>query len=310
MSSGLDIQNRSRHRCPPWRVSCAIIWRQGFVRALRLAITISVLSMLSYESAASEPIPASPPKGLTTVKPTAISKADPIPAPASPPAGLTRIKPTPLTATRPVPAPAKIAKPKPSTGPKVAAKSKPKSPSRSAAPRKAPRAQARPQTAALPPSQTPRKSNEEIRAAVLAPYIEKYRQQLKRLKETFTPRHPDVVAIQKILDQLNNKPKPLSKKDRHRIRRQIASCWSLPAGHDANDLPAITLLLALDPEGNAIEIRDEEPRRVQAEPNYRDVSETAKKAIQNCSPLWLPRSGFQSWRSLVLRLDPKEGRRQ
>jgi len=159
--------------------------------------------------------------------------------------------------------------------------------------------------ASLPRSEGSQRGKGRRVAGILDFYIVKYRRKLRRLTETLTDRHPDVVATRRILDQLQKTPAPLTEKDRRRIRLQVASCWSL-AWDDAS--PVVELEIALDPEGRVVDIRDADPDRAAKDPSYRAVSNAAKTAVRKCSPLWLPLSAFQSWRSLVLRLDPNENR--
>ncbi len=269
------------------------------------------------------PKPPSAPKGLAVVQPIDINKTKPPSPSALPPkvsaepplakAPLPKPVPKPQKSAPPASTPPKIAikpgpspktvKPGPSPKKSVAAPKPTTKPSRKPITPKMPAENAkRPQPAALPPQQTQRP-----KADPLAAHIKKYERQLAQLLQNFTDRHPDVQATRKILKQLRTKPAPLSGADKKRIRRQIAACWSLAATDDPDRLPTVGLLVTLDPEGRVMEIKDTDPKRIRSDAQYRLVSETAKEAIRNCSPLWLPLSGFQSWRTQLLQLDPNEG---
>ena len=144
-----------------------------------------------------------------------------------------------------------------------------------------------------------------LKPGMLDPYIAKYRARLAKLKETFTDRHPDVAATTRILAQLEATAEPLTDEDYRRIRQQVAACWRPPVT-DSGTRPAVALEIALDPEGRVVEVRDADPGRAAAEADYRAVSESAQDAVRKCSPLWLPLSAFQAWRTLVLELDPAQ----
>ncbi len=257
------------------------------------------------------------PKGLTVVQPNTITKANPMPKAPFPPRGLVEVTPIPIQPNRPQssksspPAKRPAQLPKPITKPAPAAPS-PTAPKARLEPKQPikPKRETPPQTAAIPsPSATSRAVASDP-ATLLKPHVAKYQKQLANLLRTFTDKHPDVRATRRILDQLQANPAPLSKADRDRIHKQVASCWSVPGEGGTGGHPVVDLLVALDPEGRVMEIEDADPERVSAEPRYRELSDTAKQAVRNCSPLWLPLSGFQSWRSMTLRLDANEGIRR
>ncbi len=263
-----------------------------------------------------EPAPEPAPRPEVVAKPESTPAPQPEPEPAPQPESVAELKPAPEPAPQPKPAPELAPRPEavvepepaPPSKPKAAPrpKSKPKPPSHARAPKKP---SGKPQLAALPRSQGARRGEGRPGAGILDPYIVKYRKRLQRLRETFTDRHPNVVAVQRILDQLQATPAPLTDKDRRKIRRQVASCWSRLDATEGTDSPIVELEIVLDPEGRVVKIRDIDPGRVATDADYRETSDFAKQAVRRCSPLWLPLSAFQSWRSLVLRLDPNEGRK-
>jgi hypothetical protein len=233
-----------------------------------------------------EPKSVAPPEPVP-VEPPSAQRAEPAPQPQQ------QAEASPQAIPRPLPKPEKppAAKPSPPRATKPAAPSPP-------APRKQQQALARPPGGSRNPG-TGRKGG------LLDPYIAKYRARLAKLKETFTDKHPDVVATTRILAQLEAKSEPLTDEDYRRIRQQIASCWHPPA-LDSGTRPAVALEIALDPEGRVVEVRDADPGRAAEEEDYRAVSESAQDAVRKCSPLWLPLSAFQAWRTLVLELDPEQ----
>lgn len=254
-----------------------------------------------------------PPKGLVYVTPQAITKNNPMPDAGAPPKGLKRVTPIPLvkpkTEKRPPrakpaakrkPAPAPRAKAKPGALPKPDHRPKPrrKAPAAKPSPPKKP-----PQTAALPP-QDKRRTGKRPAPDLLASFRKKYETQLAQLLKTFTEKHPDVVKIRGILQQLDKPPAPLQNADRQRLQKQIASYWPVSAGAASDDKIVVELTMILDPEGRIVEIQDNDPQRTATDKRYRRVSAQAIEAAYKCSPLWLPLKSFQAWQSLTLRLSP------
>lgn len=262
------------------------------------------------EAAKPEPIPEPAPDAVEPPKPDTAEAAKPEPEPQpeaeTPPPTPEKPpvppeKPEPKVAETPPPA-AKPSPPKKKSAPPP--RKKAEKPRRPAAPKPS-KPRATQQARARPRGGSRRPGKDRNKGGILDPYIAKYRARLARLKETFTDRHPDVVATERILAQLEAKAAPLSAADYERIREQIASCWAVPPPEGAPP-PAVELEIALDPEGKVVKVRDTDPGRAASDAEYGAVSKSAQEAIHKCSPLWLPLSAFQAWRTLTLTLDPAQ----
>lgn len=91
------------------------------------------------------------------------------------------------------------------------------------------------------------------------------------------------------------------------MRTQIERCWSVPAGaENAEDL-VIRIRIELKPDGSLLS----PPEIVNADrmsgPNgdfFRVAAESARRAVQRCSPLKLPVESYQIWRTTELTFDP------
>jgi len=91
------------------------------------------------------------------------------------------------------------------------------------------------------------------------------------------------------------------------IRSQVQSCWLVPAGApDAEDL-VVRLKISLNPDGTLSrppEIIDQ--GRLGQSDYYRVAAESARRAVQKCSPLKLPVESYDIWRDIEMTFDPKQ----
>jgi outer membrane biosynthesis protein TonB len=92
------------------------------------------------------------------------------------------------------------------------------------------------------------------------------------------------------------------------IRAQVQPCWLFPAGApDAENL-VVRLRITLNSDGTLSrppEVLDQ-GRLGGANDYYRVAAESARRAVQKCSPLKLPVESYDVWRDIDLTFDPKE----
>jgi hypothetical protein len=91
------------------------------------------------------------------------------------------------------------------------------------------------------------------------------------------------------------------------IRLQIERCWNVPAGaRDAQNM-RVRIRINLNSDGSLNrppEILDEGRM---ADPFYRTMAESARRAVNICTPLKnLPASKYERWREITLTFDAKE----
>lgn len=91
------------------------------------------------------------------------------------------------------------------------------------------------------------------------------------------------------------------------IRKQISDNWDLPAGaKDAQNM-VVTLRIQLNPDGTVTNVEVVDRWRVDNEPFYRAMAESAQRAvyrlgrIQNLRP-----ASYQMWRDMTINFDPRE----
>ena len=108
----------------------------------------------------------------------------------------------------------------------------------------------------------------------------------------------------------NNIPgKPLTISELDAIRRQIERCWNVPAGaKDAHDM-VVEIHVDMNPDRTVQQAKYVDPGRVNSDPFYRTMAESAMRAILRCGrdkPLQLPPDKYDTWRSFTLSFNPKE----
>jgi outer membrane biosynthesis protein TonB len=101
---------------------------------------------------------------------------------------------------------------------------------------------------------------------------------------------------------------PLTMSEIDAIRYQIEQCWSVPGGaRDAENL-IVRIKVFLNPDGSLSRqpiIVDDGGRL--NELFYRTAAESARRAVQKCSPLKkLPIEKYESWREITLTFNPRQ----
>jgi outer membrane biosynthesis protein TonB len=225
------------------------------------------------------------------------------PPPPSPPApAIVEAPPppeaVPLPAEKPKPKPKPVAKPKPP--PKPAAK-----------------------VAAAPPAPVPRRKPRPPpdQFQTLLKNLAKEKRtanhdQAKKAEKKPAPAEAEPFDAQKLVAALNV-PSRRTSIDRQRlgstlaamVKQQVTPCWSIPGGaKDVQDMK-IAVRIQLNPDGTLRGApRLEDARRLQADPFYRAVAESALRALRNprCSPLRLPLDQYDIWKDITFLFEPGE----
>ena len=105
----------------------------------------------------------------------------------------------------------------------------------------------------------------------------------------------------------SNQPLTISELDA--IRRQIERCWNVPAGaKDAQEM-VVEIHVDMNPDRTVQRAEYVDPRRVNSDPYYRSMAESAMRAILRCGrdrPLELPPDKYETWRSFTLSFNPRD----
>lgn len=138
--------------------------------------------------------------------------------------------------------------------------------------------------------------------------VAKKEEKLKQREKTEEPREETKAEPVQTVAQ-NTSPKltdqPLSMTVIDLIRRQVESKWVVPAGaEDERDL-AVELRVRLRPDGSVVSADIVDMGRMQTEPFFRTMAESARRAILNASPLQgLPPEQYEKWRDIQMVFYP------
>jgi len=87
------------------------------------------------------------------------------------------------------------------------------------------------------------------------------------------------------------------------IAKRIAGCWKSP---ELPGAPAVVLRLSLAEDGTVGAVETVDKRRFASEPAYRAAATAATRAVFQCAPFNLPADSFAAWKSLTLKLTPRQ----
>jgi hypothetical protein len=259
-----------------------------------------------------EPKPAPPPPP-PAVKPAPEPEpaptpeiAKPEPAPPPPAVQPKSVPPPVPPEVQPKPEPPPVPRPeiaKPQLEPKPAPKPEPPPP----APPPSPKPQAKPAPpqvaqATPPPAVKPAPAQEDPFAALL-----KSVEQLDRHVQGDNPQTGQgrvAVADGKARSALGEAQLSFSEIDA--LRRQIGSCWTLPVGIEGIDDMIVQLRIEVRPDRTVQSVAIEDQARLGRDPTFRAVAESARRAVDRCSPLTLPPGKYALWRDIHLNFRPQD----
>ncbi|RMF12773.1 MAG: hypothetical protein D6763_00030 [Alphaproteobacteria bacterium] len=96
---------------------------------------------------------------------------------------------------------------------------------------------------------------------------------------------------------------------RSAIRSQVEPCWSVPAGARYAEELTVRIRIYLLPDGTLArppEVLDGHKVNEPGGDFFRVASESARRAVQRCAPLKLPRETYDIWRDIELTFDPSQ----
>jgi hypothetical protein len=90
------------------------------------------------------------------------------------------------------------------------------------------------------------------------------------------------------------------------LRRQIGRCWTLPVGADRIEGMVVRLRIQVRPDRTVQQVSIQDGARMSADPTFRAVAESARRAVDRCSPLNLPPGKYTIWRDIVMSFYPED----
>jgi hypothetical protein len=89
------------------------------------------------------------------------------------------------------------------------------------------------------------------------------------------------------------------------LRRQIGRCWTLPVSADRIAGMVVRLRIQVRPDRTVQQVSIQDGGRM-ADPTFRAVAESARRAVDRCSPLQLPPDKYGLWRDIVMSFYPED----
>ena len=90
------------------------------------------------------------------------------------------------------------------------------------------------------------------------------------------------------------------------LRRQIGGCWTLPVGIDGIDDMVVQLRIQVRPDRTVQAVTIQDQGRLNRDSRFRAVAESARRAVDMCSPLNLPPGKYAVWRDIVMNFYPED----
>jgi hypothetical protein len=90
------------------------------------------------------------------------------------------------------------------------------------------------------------------------------------------------------------------------LRRQIGGCWTLPVGIDGIEDMVVRLRIQVRPDRTVQGVTIEDQARLNRDVTFRAVAESARRAVDRCSPLNLPSDRYAAWRDIMMNFYPED----
>ena len=137
---------------------------------------------------------------------------------------------------------------------------------------------------------------------------------VKELRKPDAPPPPKSTDLSSIAAALNAprtmSSSPLSMSEQDALRRQLESCWSVPAGvRDAQNL-VVEVKVSLDPDGKVVRAQAVRSSPLSGSSGFQIAAEAAERAVHICQQrhgrLNVPRDKYNIWKEMTLTFDPKD----
>ncbi len=245
-------------------------------RPIENAITVEIVTIGKETTARNAPKPQPKKRPRPKERPEEV-KRKPTPKAPDPPQAAA----LPDPAVEPVPPP----KPEPKVKPKPKPKAKPKTVSK-------PKVKAKPR--AKPKRQ--RAQDDFLAALRSVEEIERNAPPTEAPPEENKDKH-----VAKIDDRLT-----ISELDA--LKQQLYRCWNVPLGAREPEKLAVEVRVYVRPDRTVQRAEILNRSRMAQDAYFRAMAESAFRAVMNpkCSPLLLPPTKYETWKTLVLNFDPKE----
>ena len=271
--------------------------------AMERAVTVELVSETELEPPAPEVAATAPEPERTaaTPEPRPPPPAEPEPEPEPEP----QPEPEPAVAPEPEPEPAVEPAPEPESvvEPEVARPAVPEPP-RPAPPTPKPSLKPPPPQAAAPePPPEPRLTTKEDAFAALLKSVEELDRRVQGETVQSGSGRSETAAgqAQSVLGEAQ-----LSFGEIDALKRQINRCWALPVSLEGIENMVVQLRIQVRPDRTVQSVTIQDQSRLGRDPIFRAVAESARRAVDKCSPLNLPPGKYALWRDIVMNFYPAD----
>ncbi|WP_159718565.1 cell envelope integrity protein TolA [Geminicoccus flavidas] len=119
---------------------------------------------------------------------------------------------------------------------------------------------------------------------------------------TTPPANPVVVAAAPVrtLPRSTASTRPRAVALAASLQEQITPCWTVPQEAVPLQNQGVRINLRILPDGSVESAMPVERARIQSDPAYRLLAESAERAALLCSPLTLPSEDYEVWKDIIL----------
>jgi hypothetical protein len=268
-----------------------------------------------------EPEPVAEPAPEPEPEPVSVAEPEPAPPPPEPePAPepeVARAEPEPAPPPEPAPEPVAEAEPEPAPEPErhAALEPEPQPEPPAATPRL--EVQPKPQRKPAPPQQVakaePALQPEPEPAPPEPPQEDEFAALLRSVEEMDRQREGEVVTdgTGRSREGAGQAPTTvneagLTSSEMDALKRQIYRCWRLPIAADGIEEMVVQLRIQVLPDRTVQAVTIQEQTRLNRDPIFRAIAESARRAVEGCSPLNLPPGKYAAWREMLMNFHPQD----
>jgi hypothetical protein len=255
-----------------------------------------------------EPEPEPAPVAQPPPEPEPIAEPEPEPEPVAEP----EPEPEPeIARAEPEPAPPPEPEPEPAPEQRAALEPPPPEPATPPPPAPLPRPLAKPTP---PPAPEPPKAKAAPEPAPPEPPKEDNLAWLRSVEETIERKQAEIEragtgrALAEAAGQARTRigEGQMTLGERDALYRQITRNWILPAGTaDIQDV-VVQLRIEVGPDRRVRQVTIQDQARLERDPTFRAVAESAYRAVERSSPLQLPPDKYSLWHELLLNFSPQD----
>jgi type VI secretion system protein VasI len=90
------------------------------------------------------------------------------------------------------------------------------------------------------------------------------------------------------------------------LKRHLGRCWTIPVGIDGLEGMVVQLRIQVRPDRTVQAVTIEDQGRLGGDLAFRVVAESARRAVEDCSPLDLPPDKYDAWRDIIMNFYPED----